>query len=53
MRRPVVDGGCSVRKRNAANVFRTQLVPFEPGGDPILPPFVVQRLMAVGEMVFL
>ncbi|HET7741681.1 MAG TPA: PIG-L family deacetylase [Mycobacterium sp.] len=53
MRRPVVDGGCSVRKRNAANVFRTQLAPFEPGGEPILPPFVVQRLMAVGEMVFL
>jgi LmbE family N-acetylglucosaminyl deacetylase len=53
MRRPTVDLGCSVRKRNAAKEFRTQLTPFEPGGDPILPPFVVQRLMAVGEMVFL
>jgi LmbE family N-acetylglucosaminyl deacetylase len=53
MRRPTVDPGCSVRKQNAAKMFRTQLTPFEPGGDPTLPPFVVQRLMAVGETVFL
>jgi LmbE family N-acetylglucosaminyl deacetylase len=53
MRRPAVDAVCSARKRDAAQVFRSQLTPHEPGADPILPPFVMQRLMAVGEAVFL
>lgn len=39
------------RKRQAAQCFRSQ---FEPHGpDAVLPPFVLERLMAVGEMVFL
>jgi LmbE family N-acetylglucosaminyl deacetylase len=40
------------RKRRAATAFRTQLKPYEPGMDAILPPFVMQRLFAVGEAVF-
>jgi LmbE family N-acetylglucosaminyl deacetylase len=53
MRRPTVDPGCVVRKRNAAMEFRTQLAPSAAGDDPILPAFVVRRLLAVGEMVLL
>lgn len=40
------------RKARAIRVFATQLQPPEPGGAPVLPPFVLQRLMAVGEVVF-
>jgi LmbE family N-acetylglucosaminyl deacetylase len=40
------------RKQHAIRAFRTQLTPYEPGADPILPPFAVQRLLAVGEAVF-
>ena len=40
------------RKQHAAKVFETQLHAYEPGVEPGLPPFVVQRLIAVGEVVF-
>ncbi len=40
------------RKQHAASVFETQLHAYEPGVEPGLPPFVVQRLIAVGEVVF-
>lgn len=40
-----------IRKRDAAQCFRSQ---FEssPGSPPVLPPFVLPRLTAVGEVVF-
>jgi hypothetical protein len=40
------------RKHRATQVFATQLQPLQPGRGPVLPPFVAQRLMAVGEVVF-
>ncbi|WP_372510163.1 PIG-L deacetylase family protein [Mycolicibacterium pyrenivorans] len=40
------------RKNVAAQAFRSQLVPPAPGVDPVLPPYVLSRLMAVGEVVF-
>lgn len=40
------------RKRSAAHCFRSQLEPCA-GAAPALPPFVVQRLLAVGEAIFL
>ncbi|GBG36697.1 PIG-L deacetylase family protein [Mycobacterium montefiorense] len=41
----------ALRKRHAAQCFRSQ---FEPnaGSPPVLPPFVLPRMMAVGEVVF-
>jgi LmbE family N-acetylglucosaminyl deacetylase len=47
-----VDRAAMGRKQRAIAVFRTQLTPYEPGADPIVPPFAVQRLLAVGETVF-
>jgi LmbE family N-acetylglucosaminyl deacetylase len=47
------DRAAMARKRRAAAVFGTQLRPYEPDLDAVLPPFVVQRLFAVGEAVFL
>jgi hypothetical protein len=47
-----LDRAAMVRKRRAAKVFRTQLTPREPGAEAVLPPFVVRRLLAVGEAVF-
>ena len=38
------------RKDKAAQCFRSQFEPYGP--DAVLPPFVLHRLMAVGEMVF-
>jgi LmbE family N-acetylglucosaminyl deacetylase len=40
------------RKQQAAQCFRSQLEPPAPGADPVLPPFVLSRLLAVGEVVF-
>lgn len=40
------------RKRLAAQSFRSQFISPAPGVDPVLPPHVVSRLMAVGEVVF-
>jgi LmbE family N-acetylglucosaminyl deacetylase len=39
-------------KRRAAAVFESQCRPYEHGMDAILPPFVIQRLLTVGEAVF-
>jgi LmbE family N-acetylglucosaminyl deacetylase len=40
------------RKQRAADCFRSQFEPVAPGGAAVLPPFVLRRLLAVGEMVF-
>ncbi|OBH90352.1 PIG-L deacetylase family protein [Mycobacterium scrofulaceum] len=40
------------RKRQAAQCYRSQLRPGRDDTPPILPPFVLQRLLAVGEVVF-
>lgn len=40
------------RKRRAAQCFRSQFAPGAAGAPPVLPPFVLQRLLAVGEVVF-
>jgi LmbE family N-acetylglucosaminyl deacetylase len=41
------------RKQLAAQSFCSQFDPLGPGGVPLLPPFVLRRLLAVGEVVFL
>src|ERR1700757_4175923 len=40
------------RKRRAAQCFRSQLEPIGAGTAPMLPAFVLQRLLAVSEVVF-
>jgi LmbE family N-acetylglucosaminyl deacetylase len=40
------------RKRQAAQCYRSQLRPGRGETPPTLPPFVLQRLLAVGEVVF-
>jgi LmbE family N-acetylglucosaminyl deacetylase len=40
------------RKRRAAQCFSSQFEPVTVGSAPVLPPAVVQRLLAVGEVVF-
>lgn len=40
------------RKRHAAQCFRSQFEPEAQGLAPVLPAFVLQRLLAVGEVVF-
>lgn len=40
------------RKRQAAQCYRSQLRPGRSETPPVLPPFVLQRLLAVGEVVF-
>jgi len=40
------------RKRLAAHCFRSQFEASGPGRAPVLPAFVLQRLLAVGELVF-
>lgn len=40
------------RKSQAAQTFCSQFVPPAPGVAPVLPPFVLSRLLAVGEVVF-
>ena len=40
------------RKRRAAQCFSSQLEPVTVGAAPVLPPAVLQRLLAVGEVVF-
>ena len=40
------------RKYRAAQTFRSQFLPAAPGVTPLLPPFVLDRLLAVGEVVF-
>ena len=52
MSRVRLDRVATARKQRAAMMFRTQLTPREPGGEAVLPPFVMRRLLAVGEVVF-
>ncbi|BBZ74022.1 PIG-L deacetylase family protein [Mycobacterium paraseoulense] len=40
------------RKRQAVQCYRSQLRPGRGESPPVLPPFVLQRLLAVGEVVF-
>lgn len=40
------------RKHHAAQCFRSQFEPGTDGSPPVLPAFVLQRLLAVGEVVF-
>jgi len=40
------------RKRRAAQCFRSQFASGTADSTPVLPPFVLQRLLAVGEVVF-
>ncbi len=47
-----VSGWALSRKRHAAQCFRSQFEPGSGGSAPVLPAFVLQRLLAVGEMVF-
>ena len=41
------------RKQRAAQCFRSQFETVTPPVGPVLPPFVLRRLLAVGEVVFL
>ncbi len=47
-----VSGRALDAKRRAAQCFRSQLEPIGAGNTPVLPAFVLQRLLAVGEVVF-
>ena len=47
-----VSSGALSRKRLAAQCFRSQLEPGASGAAPVLPAFALQRLLAVGEVVF-
>lgn len=40
------------RKSDAARCYRSQLEAPRSGADPVLPPFVVERLLAIREVVF-
>lgn len=46
-----VSNWARIRKRDAAQCFRSQFGA-SPASPPVLPPFVLPRLMAVGEVVF-
>jgi LmbE family N-acetylglucosaminyl deacetylase len=52
MSRVRLDRAAIERKERAAKVFRTQLTPHPSEAEAVLPPFVVRRLLAVGEAVF-
>ncbi|GAB7068554.1 PIG-L family deacetylase [Mycobacterium hodleri] len=45
------DEAAAARKQRAAAAYESQLAPYRAGADVVLPPFVLQRLFAVGEMV--
>jgi LmbE family N-acetylglucosaminyl deacetylase len=45
------DLAATARKQRAASVFESQVKPYEVDVDVVLPPFVLQRLFAVGEAV--
>ncbi|BBY66395.1 PIG-L deacetylase family protein [Mycolicibacterium helvum] len=49
--RVILDPVATERKQHAVAVFRSQLDP-DDGRDPIVPPHVLSRLQAVGEVVF-
>ncbi|WP_422749862.1 PIG-L deacetylase family protein [Mycobacterium sp. WMMD1722] len=46
------DADATSRKAAAAAQFVSQFQPLEPGADPALPSFVLQRLIRIGEVVF-
>lgn len=46
------DRAAADRKRCAAAVFDTQVQSNPGSGEPVLPPFVIRRLLTVGELVF-
>ncbi|BAX91485.1 PIG-L deacetylase family protein [Mycobacterium shigaense] len=48
----VVSDRAIARKRLAAQCFRSQFGPANAGSAPVLPGFVLPRLLAVGELVF-
>jgi LmbE family N-acetylglucosaminyl deacetylase len=50
--RALVSASAVKRKHDAAQCFRSQIEAVAPGEAPVLPPAVVQRLLAVGEVVF-
>ena len=52
LRRSPVDRGAIIRKQHATKAFRSQFEPPDPEFDAVLPPFVLQRLLAIGEWVF-
>jgi hypothetical protein len=52
MARAAPDRAAVARKRVAAKEFRSQLTGYYPDTDPVLPPFALQRLLAVGEVAF-
>lgn len=45
------DGRALARKRRAIAAFGSQLKPYEPDMAAVLPPFVIERLLVVGEVV--
>src|SRR5262249_46228089 len=47
-----ISGWALDRKRHAAQCFRSQFEPGSGGSGPVLPAFVLRRLLAVGEVVF-
>jgi hypothetical protein len=52
MARVAPDRAAVARKRVAANEFRSFLTGYDPDTDPVLPPFALRRLLAVGEVAF-
>jgi LmbE family N-acetylglucosaminyl deacetylase len=47
-----VDGVAMARKQVAAKAFQSQLTAFGPDLEPVVPPWVVQRLLRLGEVAF-
>jgi hypothetical protein len=47
-----LDRAATARKRAAVNVFQSQLAAFSSDFEPVVPPFAVQRLLRLGEVVF-
>ena len=52
MARLAPDLAAVARKRVAAQEFQSQLTGYDPDTDPVLPPFALRRLLAVGEVAF-
>jgi LmbE family N-acetylglucosaminyl deacetylase len=52
MARIALDRAAVERKRLAVTEFRSQLAGYDAGTHPVLPPFALRRLLAVGEVVF-
>jgi len=52
MARIAPDRAAVARKRLAVKEFRSQLTRYDPDTDPVLPPFALRRLLAMGEVAF-